>query len=262
LDTNLKKVVLVVAYDGANYCGFQFQPDAASIQGELEKALFRLTGENTRVAGASRTDSGVHARYQVVSFRTSSDLEPDVYVRALNHFLPQDIAVKAAYKVNRDFNVQRQAVSRMYEYCILNSSVRDPLRRLYAFQVHGQLAVEAMNQAARLLVGEHDMASFVTDFSQSVIKSTVRQVFAAQVEQREDLIVFNIHAKSFLPHQVRNTVGTLVRVGMNKIDIKEFETILEAKRPGLAGPTVPAWGLFLMQVNYPRPLGEYYDEDL
>jgi tRNA pseudouridine38-40 synthase len=258
----ITKMVLVVEYDGANYCGFQFQADASTIQGELEKALFRLTGENTRIVGASRTDSGVHARYQVVSLRTSSDLEPKIYIRALNHFLPRDIAVKAAYKVNRDFNVQRQAVSRTYQYRILNSGVRDPLRRGYTFQVQGQLAVEAMNQAARLLVGERDMASFVTDFSQSVIRSTVREVFAAQVEQRKDLVVFNITAKSFLPHQVRNTVGTLIRVGLNKIDIKEFETILEAKRPGLAGPTVPAWGLYLMQVNYPRPLGEYYDEDL
>jgi tRNA pseudouridine38-40 synthase len=119
-----------------------------------------------------------------------------------------------------------------------------------------------MNEAACLLVGEHDMASFVTDFSQSVIKSTVRKVLAAQVEKREELIVFDITAKSFLPHQVRNTVGALVRVGLKKIDIREFGTILEAKKPGLAGPTVPAWGLYLMQVKYPRPLGDYYDENL
>jgi tRNA pseudouridine38-40 synthase len=262
LDTNLKKLVLVVEYDGTDYCGFQFQARVPTIQEELEKALFRLTGEKIRVVGASRTDAGVHARGQVVCFKTCSDLETEVYLKALNHFLPQDIAVKAAYKVNIDFRVQQEAESRTYHYLILNRSVRDPLRRGFTLHINGDLRIEAMDRAARLLIGEHDMASFVTDFSQSTIKSTLRKVFTSQVEQREDLIIFNITAKSFLPHQVRNTVGTLVRVGLNKIDINEFETILEAKKPGLAGPTVPAWGLYLMQVNYPRPLGDYYDENL
>ena len=112
-----------------------------------------------------------------------------------------------------------------------------------------------------MLIGKHDLASFVTEFNQSSVKSTIRTVYNAQVEREGDLVVFDMIAKSFLPHQVRNTVGTLIRVGLGKIDLNDFKNIMEAKKPGLAGPTVPAQGLFLMKVNYPHPLGDY-DEDL
>ncbi len=112
-----------------------------------------------------------------------------------------------------------------------------------------------------MLIGEHDLASFVTELSQSTIKSTLRTVYTARVERKGDLVIFDMMAKSFLPHQVRNTVGTLIRVGLGKINIDDFKTIMEAKKPGLAGPTVPAQGLYLMKVNYPHPLGDY-NEDL
>jgi tRNA pseudouridine38-40 synthase len=118
-----------------------------------------------------------------------------------------------------------------------------------------------MNRACEWLIGEHDFSSFVTDFSQSIIKSTIKTVQLARVEKEENAVTFNIAANAFLPHQVRNTVGALIRVGLGKITIDDFKTLMEAKKPGLAGPTVPAQGLYLMKVNYPRPLGEY-DEDL
>jgi tRNA pseudouridine38-40 synthase len=179
----------------------------------------------------------------------------------LNYYLPRDIAVKASYQVNDNFNVQRDVISREYQYFILNSWTRSPIRGEYSFQVGGQLDISEMNRAAELLVGKHDLASFVTEINQSSIKSTVRLVYCARVERKEDLLIFDMIAKSFLPHQIRNTVGTLIRVGSGKIDINEFEKIMEAKKPGLAGPTVPAQGLFLMNVNYPHPLGDY-NEDL
>jgi tRNA pseudouridine38-40 synthase len=118
-----------------------------------------------------------------------------------------------------------------------------------------------MNQACELLVGEHDLSSFITDYSQSIIKSTVKKVISAQVEKEGFSVVFSISANAFLPHQVRNIVGALIRVGLGKITVNDFKSLMEARKPGLAGPTVPAQGLYLMKVNYPRPLGEY-DEDL
>jgi tRNA pseudouridine38-40 synthase len=213
-----------------------------------------------RVVAASRTDTGVHARGQVVSFRTEAVLKPETYIKGLNYYLPQDIAVIASYQVKESFNVQRDAVSREYRYLIFNSPIRSPLKQGFTHRVHGELNIEAMNLASQSLIGEHDLASFVTDFSQSAIKSTLKIVYQAQV-RKKDLVVFDITANSFLPHQVRNTVGTLIRVGLGKINVDDFKAIMEEKKPGLAGPTVPAEGLYLIRVNYPRPLGEY-DEDL
>jgi tRNA pseudouridine38-40 synthase len=249
----------VIEFDGTEYCGFQYQENAPTIQNEIEKAINKLTGEELRITGASRTDSGVHAKAQVVCFRTGSGLKPEVFLRGLNHFLPVDIAVKESYQVNMDFSVQREAVSRLYHYLLFNSAIRSPLRLRYAHQIAGKLNLDYMNEACEALLGEHDLASFVTDMAESDIKSTVRTVFSARVDDREDLVVFSIEANAFLPHQVRNTVGTLIRVGLGKIGSIEFKRIMEARKPGLAGPTAPAQGLYLMQVNYPRPLGEYHE---
>jgi len=255
------KVVLVVEYDGTNYCGFQFQINGPTIQDEIEKALLKLTTEKIRIIAASRTDTGVHAKGQVVGFRTGSTLKCEAFVKGLNYYLPQEIAVKAAYKVNDRFSVQRDVISREYKYFIFNSVTRSPLKRAFTYKVDGKLDIARMNQAAEMLIGKHDLSSFVTEFSQSSVKSTIRTVYSVRVEQKADLITFSMIAKSFLPHQVRNTVGTLIRVGSGKLDLNDFKNIMEAKKPGLAGPTVPAQGLFLMKVNYPQPLGEY-NEDL
>jgi len=248
-------------YEGTQYCGLQYQDNAPTVQGEIEKALWKLTGEQIRIVAASRTDTGVHAKGQVLSFRTGSDLDSKEFVNGLNYYLPQDIAVKASYKVHDRFSVQRDAISRQYQYFIHNSPVRSPIKRNHTYQIKGNLNIEAMNLACEALIGEHDLASFVTNFSQSVIKSTLRTVYQARIERKEELVIFDIVAKSYLPHQVRNTVGTLIKVGLGKITVDDFKFIMEARKPGLAGPTVPAQGLFLIQVNYPRPLGDY-DEDL
>jgi tRNA pseudouridine38-40 synthase len=197
----------------------------------------------------------------VVSFRTNSILEPLAYKNGLNHYLPQDIAVKESYKVHQKFNVQLDAVSRVYMYLLFNNRTRSPFYEGISYRVGGELNIEEMNRASQVLIGEHDLASFVTDFSQSNIKSTLRKVYKAQFTRERDLVIFDIVARSFLPHQVRNTVGTLIRVGLGKISVDDFQTIMEAKKLGLAGPNVPAEGLYLMQVNYPCPLGEY-DENL
>jgi tRNA pseudouridine38-40 synthase len=261
LSDEFTKIVLVLEYDGTNYCGFQFQINAPTVQDEIEKALLKLTGQKIRVVAASRTDTGVHARGQVISFKAGTVLKPETYVEGLNYYLPPDIAVKASYKVHNEFHVQHEAISREYQYWILNSWTRSPLKNNFTYQVKGEIDLEAINRAGQVLLGEHDLVSFVTELSQSSVRSTFRNVYKAQMERRNDLIIFNMVANSFLPHQVRNTVGTLIRVGLGKISVDDFKSIMEAKKPGLAGPTVPAQGLYLIKVNYPRPLGDY-NEDL
>jgi tRNA pseudouridine38-40 synthase len=252
LFNSFSKVVLIVEYDGRNYYGFQWQANLPTVQAELERAIRRLTGENSRVIAASRTDTGVHARGQVVSFRTKSALSPQAFVKALNYYLPKDVAIKEAYKVNVNFDVRRDAVSREYDYYILNSSTRSPLLEGFAYFVPRKLNVRAMNKACKFLKGEHDFASFATALGKP--RSTVRTVYEAKLTRKDDLVTYRMTANSFLPHQVRNTVGLLIKVGLGKVGLEEFRQILEAKTLGLAGPTAPACGLCLTRVNYPSNL--------
>jgi tRNA pseudouridine38-40 synthase len=246
------RIVLVLEYDGTNYHGSQLQANAPTIQGELEKALRRLTGEKIRVKAASRTDAGVHAKGQVVGFRTGSALPLKAFVEGLNYYLPRDIAVKEAFRAADAFDVRRGALSREYKYYILNSPTRSPMRQGFSYRINGKLDVGAMQRACRALVGKHDFASFVSG-SDMARKSTVRNVHKAEVAQDGDMLVLDMVANSFLPHQVRNTVGSLIRVGQGKMTVDEFFGMVEAKRPGLAGPTAPAGGLCLIRVDYPGP---------
>jgi len=248
----ITRIVLILEYDGSRYYGFQLQASLPTVQGEIEKALYKLCGERTRVMGASRTDTGVHARGQVVSFRNRSPHSLKTFTNGLNYYLPGDIAVKASHRVRDSFSVRRSAVSREYNYYILNSLTRSPLKEGFSYLVAGHLDIEAMNRACRALIGEHDFISFASGIGIG-IKNTVRRVYRAEVRQDGELAVFNMVANSFLPHQVRNTVGALIRVGLGKVSSDEFYSIMVAGQPGIAGPTAPACGLFLMQVNYPRP---------
>ena len=249
------KIILVIEYDGTNYHGFQWQAGLPSVQGEVEKAVKRLTGERRRVITASRTDAGVHAKGQVVSFRTESPLPTNTFISGLNYYLPRDIAVKSAYRVSDSFNIRREAISREYSYYILNNPTRSPIGEGFSYLVASPLDIAAGNQACQALIGEHDFASFVSGNGVE-IKSTVRHVFKAELERDGELVIFNMVANSFLTHQVRNTVGCLIRVGLGKMNIDEFRSIIEARKPGLAGPTAPACGLCLTRINYPSPLGE------
>ena len=250
----MTKIMLVVEYDGTRYFGFQLQADCPTIQGELEEALLKLTGERTRVIAASRTDTGVHAKGQVVSFRTRSAHSPETFVKGLNHYLPRDIAVKATHRVRLSFNVRSDAASREYQYYILNSRTRSPLVEKFTYLVKGGLDIELMNMACQALIGEHDFASFASRVWGRI--KTIRTIYTAEFVKKGDMVTFNIVANSFLPHQVRNTVGALVRVGLGKMRLDEFHSIRAEKKPGLAGPTAPACGLCLVQVNYPRPFEE------
>jgi len=246
---------LVVEYDGTNYYGSQWQTGLPTIQGELEKAIQKLTGESMRIAMAGRTDAGVHARGQVISFRTGSTLSTETLISGLNYYLPRDIAVKSAHIAEDSFDVRRSAVSRYYRYSILNTRTRSPLREAFAYRIAGTLDVTAMNRACRALIGEHDFASFASGIGGEA-KSTVRRVHRAEVTREGDLVVLDMVANAFVRHQMRSTAGCLVRIGLGRMSQDEFRRIIEAKRPGLAGPTLPACGLCLVRVEYPRPFEE------
>ena len=252
---NNNKIALIIEYDGSNYYGFQLQESAPTIQGKMEEAIERLTGEPSRVMAASRTDTGVHAKGQVVSFQTKSSHPTQTFIDGLNFYLPRDIAVKASYRIGNAFNVRRDAISREYDYYIFNSPNRSPMKESYSYRVAISLNIEAMNQACQALVGEHDFASFATR-NGARMENTVRTVYRAEVKRNGELVTFKMVANSFLPHQVRNTIGALIRVGLGKMGVDEFFSITEAKTPGLAKPTAPACGLCLMQINYPQPFKE------
>jgi tRNA pseudouridine38-40 synthase len=247
------KFVLLIEYDGTRYHGFQWQAGLPTIQSELEQAIGRFCEQSSRVMAASRTDTGVHAKGQVVCFWIKSTLDTMALVRAMNYYLPKDIAVKAACRARDDFNVRRDALSREYQYYIFNSDTRSPLSQRFALFVPKMLDIQSMNEACQLMKGEHDFASFASSLDDN--KSTLRNVYEAGIEKKGKFTVFRIVANSFLPHQVRSTVGLLIRLGLRKIGIEDFHDIIEAKSLGLAGPVSPACGLCLEKVNYPEPLG-------
>jgi tRNA pseudouridine38-40 synthase len=246
-------VILIIEYDGTGYHGSQLQKGEKTVQGELEKALKKLTGERTRIKTASRTDAGVHARGQVVYFTDHAALPLQKYISGLNHYLPPDIAVQRAYRTEGPYDVRRRAISREYSYYILTSRTPSPMRQGFSHRISGKLDTAAMNRACKALLGRHDFASFVASEETAREKMTVRVIFKAEVIPDGDMAVFNVTANAFLPHQIRTTIGSLIKVGQGKMTVEEFENIVKAARPGLAGPAAPAGGLCLVRVNYPVP---------
>ncbi|MFA5308340.1 MAG: tRNA pseudouridine(38-40) synthase TruA [Dehalococcoidales bacterium] len=247
------RIILIIEYDGTDYHGSQLQANAPTIQGEIEKALYKLTRERIRIKTASRTDAGVHAAGQVVCFDTANPLPLKSYIDGMNHYLPACIAVQRAYQTAEAFDVRRRAVSREYRYTILNSPARSPLRQGRSYKVSGDLDIAAMQAACRGLIGRHDFASFVASAETARQKRTVRDVFKAAITQDGELVYFDITANAFLTHQVRNTAGSLIKVGQGKMTVDEFYSMIESATPGLAGPTAPAQGLCLVKITYPRP---------
>ncbi len=246
-EVHVRRLALTVEYEGTAYAGSQYQKNAPTIQGELEKALSRLTGGRTRVALAGRTDAGVHAKGQVASFRVAAPHQPEVFVRALNHYLPQDIAVRRAWEVPLSFDVRRQACRRWYRYAIYNGKERRARFRRYCWHVPEPLDVEAMQEAAAHLVGVHDFAAFAAPTAPA---NSVRTVYRAEVSRRRSWVVFDVEANAFLPQQVRRTVGALVQVGLGKQGPDDFRRLLTSEEMGAVTFAAPAQGLCLMAVSY------------
>jgi len=242
------RIAFILEYDGTRYHGSQIQQDLATIQGELEDALEKVIGERVRTSFAGRTDQGVHARGQVAAFDTCSSLEPLAIARALNHHLPKDIAVRNAFTVNHDFDPRRDALSREYCYYIWNDATPSPLRRWSAHHITQSLDVAEMDRACQVIVGTHDFLPFASSLEDRT--NTVRTIYRANTFREASMVTCHIEANAFLPHQVRHTVGTLVQVGLGKMDASDIAEILNSKRPAAAGPPAPPHGLCLLKVNY------------
>jgi tRNA pseudouridine38-40 synthase len=237
----------VIEYDGTDYLGFQLQAEGRTVQGEVERALAEISRRETRVIGAGRTDAGVHAIGQVISFVSQWKHSLPQLHRAMNALLPEDVAVHQMAWVADDFHPRFDAVSREYRYTVLNQSLRSPLARRFAYHYLKPLDVEAVDRAARCLVGSHDFASFGRPPQG---ESTVRQVYRAECTKQDQFICFDIVANAFLYRMARNIVGTLLLVGIEELSPRGFEEILQARDRRRASPPVPAHGLCLMRVNY------------
>lgn len=251
----VRHVALKVAYDGTAFSGFQRQPGLRTVQGVLEEALARLTKEACQVKGAGRTDAGVHAEGQVVSFRTASSIPTPRLVPALNGLLPPDVAVLAAAEVPEQFHPRYDAVSKVYRYTFFRRAVRCPLTRFYALHVPEPLDVERMREAAAYLVGRHDFRAFQN--TGRPVKSSVRTVFSCRLEEVGSFLYFWIEADGFLYQMVRVIAGTLLEIGRGKLEPRVILAALGKGERQLLGPTAPPHGLCLVQVKYPQdPFGE------
>lgn len=244
----MKRVKMVVAYDGTNYCGWQVQPNGITVEEVLNRSLSNLLGEKIEVMGASRTDSGVHSLGNVAVFDTNTRMPADKIAFALNQRLPEDIVVQGSCEVPSDWHPRYQESTKTYEYRILNRTFRMPTRRLDTYFYHYPLDVEQMSEAASYLVGTHDFASFCAANAQ--VKSTVRTIYSCTAQKENDIITIRVTGNGFLYNMVRIIAGTLIEVGAGKRRPEEIKDILAAENRDAAGPTAPAQGLTMMGIEY------------
>jgi tRNA pseudouridine38-40 synthase len=244
----MRNVRLIVQYDGTGYAGFQSQPDRPTVQSELQQALTKLLAEETKVLGASRTDAGVHAKGQVVTFTTQNVIPVERVVTALNGLLPGDIACVAAEEVPLDFHPQFAARRKRYSYRVLNRELPSPFIGRYAWHLNQPLDERAMGDAGRVLVGEHDFAAFCAAGGSA--KTSVREIFSLEVRREGELIDVGVEGNGFLYMMVRIIVGTLVEVGLGKLSPRRVAEILQSRDRGRAGATAPPQGLTLVGIDY------------
>jgi tRNA pseudouridine38-40 synthase len=262
---------LTLAYDGTEFRGWQVQPGESTIQGELQAALGRITGESPLPQGSGRTDAGVHALAQVASFALQAPIPPGNLLRALNRILPSSIRILEARTVPSAFHARHSAVAKTYEYRIFRGEACPPFLARYVHACPWPMNLEALQSSAHFFIGQHDFLSFAaTDpdlasrnsdsspYLDQKIKAppapAVRIIFSSAWEQRQteagDLLVYRVRGNGFLHHMVRNLVGTMLDVGRGRLHAEEIPAIIAACSRSAAGPTAPARGLFLHSVEY------------
>lgn len=244
----MKRVKLVVAYDGTNYHGWQVQDNGITIEEVLNRTISELVQEDIKVIGASRTDAGVHACGNVAVFDTESRIPGDKFSFALNQRLPEDIRIQESCEVDADFHPRYADTVKTYEYNILNRRFELPSKRLYAAFCYYPMDIERMNQAAAYLVGEHDFKSFCSAGAQ--VQTTVRTIYAVNVTKGDDMVHIRITGNGFLYNMVRIIAGTLMQVGTGLMEPEQVKEILEARDRSKAGPTAVAKGLTLVEIRY------------
>ena len=244
----MKRIMIVVAYEGTKYCGWQSQPNQITVEEVINRELSRLLNEKIEVIGASRTDSGVHAMGNVAVFDTETRIPAEKICYALNVSLPEDIVVQKSEEVASDFHPRFCDSTKTYEYRIWNATFVQPVNRLYTYHVHDALDVKAMQRAAQFIVGEHDFASFCSVGAQ--VQSTVRTVYSVDVIQEKELITIRVKGAGFLYNMVRIIAGTLLQVCLGVKAEEWVKDVLEAKDRSQAGPTAPPQGLTLIKIEY------------
>jgi len=242
------RIALGIEYDGSRFLGWQTQPGGGTVQDALESALTGIADAPVSVTCAGRTDRGVHARAQVVHFDTDAERPDSAWVRGVNAMLPEAVAVLWSQRVPPDFHARYAARSRTYRYVLLNRATRPALAARYAGWHHAPLDLDAMREAAALLLGEHDFSAFRAAECQA--KSPVRTLHSIGIEGQGERIDFVLRANAWLQHMVRNIVGTLVYVGKGRHPPHWAKQLLESRQRALAAPTFGSEGLYLEAVEY------------
>lgn len=242
------KYKLTIQYLGTRYSGWQIQSNKRTVQGTIKEALLQLTGEAVSVVGAGRTDSGVHALGQVAHIRLEKQMETARLQRALNGILPWDIRIVSARQARPEFHAQKSAIRKRYLYRIYNGPVLPPFLSGRVHRVYHPLHLEAMSEAAQMIVGRHDFKGFAA--AAAKVQDHHRTVLVSSFVRKGRDVRYVVEADGFLHHMVRNIMGTLLQIGSGKRDASDMIRILESRDRRNAGPTAPAQGLYLVKVWY------------
>ncbi len=253
-DRRMRNLKMILSYDGAEFSGWQVQPDAATVQGTLAQAIGRITGEKVLPQGSGRTDAGVHALAQVMTFVTESSVPTGNFVKALNDILPASVRVLEVAEAPAEFHARHSARAKTYRYRIYREAICPPFLARYVWHYPYKLDVEKMAEASALVVGEHDFTSFAAvdpeRGREDTPVSNVRTIFSSSWECHKEELVYNVRGSGFLHHMVRNLVGTFILVGKGTLHVEDVRRILDARNRSAAGATAPASGLYLVSVEY------------
>lgn len=256
----MKRILIKIAYDGTNYKGWQTGGKELGIEDILNKKISMATGEDIKIIGTSRTDSGVHANCNYAVFDTNSDIAPDKYSFVLNNLLPDDISILESKEVPLDFHPRKNKTRKTYIYRIHNAKIRNPLKNHFAHFVYYDIDIDRMIEASKYLIGVHDFKSFINPESQLIklandnnIDSpeiTTREIYSIDISKTEDILEIKICGNGFLYHMVRIICGTLLKIGMKMWEPEYIKEILEKKDRRYAGFTLPANGLTLENIEF------------
>ena len=244
----MRRILLVVAYDGTNYCGWQLQPNGITIEEILNRELSRLFNEEIKVIGASRTDAGVHAMGNVAVFDINARIPAQKVAYALNVSMPSDIRIQESYEVESDFHPRHCNSRKVYEYHIYNHNFENPLRRNYCTFIHNKLDIFKMQEAAKFFVGEHDFKSFCNIHTN--VKDTIRTIYRIDIDKVGHEIIITIEGNGFLYNMVRIIAGTLIEIGSGFKSVEQASDILMARNRETAGRTAQARGLMLKSIEF------------
>lgn len=242
------KVKLTLSYDGTAYAGYQIQPNGITIQQRLEEALFNLYKTEILTVASGRTDAGVHALGQVVSFVAPDTVPVEKIYLAINTFLPPDIRAVKSERVDDDFNARYSAKKKTYEYTLYFGEVENPILERFAVMISSKVDLEKMKECAKIFIGEHDFKCFCS--SGSSVKTTVRKVYDIELNKSGEILKISVTGNGFLYNMVRILIGTLVKVGEGDLEISSVEKMLQSGDRNLGGKTFPAKGLTLKSVEY------------